>query len=336
MKLQKVTIKDVAQLSGFSISTVSHTINNTRFVEKKTKDKISKVIKDLHYKPNILARGLKGKGTKTIGLIISDIREDFFSKITKSIESNANKKGYNVILCDSEEDIDEEKFYIHILLRKGIDGLIFAPANKNEINKTLIFSHIPSVQIDRKLNNFNADFVGIDNSKSAEKATHHLFDQGYKNIGFIGYEKRVYTMEKRIEGYKKVILERGILEESRIKIISYSDSNIKDTIKEWLCKYKDIDAVICGVDNLCYETLAAIEEIGLEMPNDIGIISFDDTKWFRFVKSPITTIRQPTENMGRLAINILIDRIENNLQQEYKDNLLDTELVIRESCLKGT
>ena len=336
MKLQKVTIKDVARLSGFSISTVSHTINNTRFVEKKTKDKISKVIKDLHYKPNILARGLKGKGTKTIGLIISDIREDFFSKITKSIESNANKKGYNVILCDSEEDIDEEKFYIHILLRKGIDGLIFAPVNKNEINKTLVFSHIPSVQIDRKLNNFYADFVGIDNSKSAEKATHHLFDQGYKNIGFIGYEKRVYTMEKRIEGYKKVILERGILEESRIKIISYSDSNIKDTINEWLCKYKDIDAVICGVDNLCYETLAAIEEIGLEMPNDIGIISFDDTKWFRFVKSPITTIRQPTENMGRLAINILIDRIENNLQQEYKDNLLDTELVIRESCLKGT
>ncbi|MCK5568214.1 MAG: LacI family DNA-binding transcriptional regulator [Spirochaetes bacterium] len=336
MKLQKVTIKDVARLSGFSISTVSHTINNTRFVEKKTKDKISKVIKDLHYKPNILARGLKGKGTKTIGLIISDIREDFFSKITKSIESNANKKGYNVILCDSEEDIDEEKFYIHILLRKGIDGLIFAPVNKNEINKTLVFSHIPSVQIDRKLNNFNADFVGIDNSKSAEKATHHLFDQGYKNIGFIGYEKRVYTMEKRIEGYKKVILERGILEESRIKIISYSDSNIKDTINEWLCKYKDIDAVICGVDNLCYETLAAIEEIGLEMPNDMGIISFDDTKWFRFVKSPITTIRQPTENMGRLAINILIDRIENNLQQEYKDNLLDTELVIRESCLKGT
>ena len=336
MKLQKVTIKDVARLSGFSISTVSHTINNTRFVEKKTKDKISKVIKDLHYKPNILARGLKGKGTKTIGLIISDIREDFFSKITKSIESNANKKGYNVILCDSEEDIDEEKFYIHILLRKGIDGLIFAPVNKNEINKTLVFSHIPSVQIDRKLNNFNADFVGIDNSKSAEKATHHLFDQGYKNIGIIGYEKRVYTMEKRIEGYKKVILERGILEESRIKIISYSDSNIKDTINEWLCKYKDIDAVICGVDNLCYETLAAIEEIGLEMPNDIGIISFDDTKWFRFVKSPITTIRQPTENMGRLAINILIDRIENNLQQEYKDNLLDTELVIRGSCLKGT
>lgn len=336
MNLQKVTIKDVARLSGFSISTVSHTINNTRFVEKKTKDKIFKAIKELHYKPNILARGLKGKGTKTIGLIISDIREDFFSKITKSIESNANKKGYNVILCDSEEDIDKEKFYIHILLRKGIDGLIFAPVNKNEINKTLIFSHIPSVQIDRKLNNFNADFVGIDNSKSAEKATHHLFDQGYKNIGFIGYEKRVYTMEKRIEGYKKVILERGILEESRIKIISYSDSNIKDTIKEWLCKYKGIDAVICGVDNLCYETLAAIEEIGLEMPNDIGIISFDDTKWFRFVKSPITTIRQPTENMGRLAINILIDRIENNLQQEYKDNLLDTELVIRESCLKGT
>jgi len=335
MKRKKVTITDVARLAGFSASTVSHVINNTRFVEKKTKDKILAAIENLNYRPNILAQSLKGKGTKTLGLIISDIREGFFSEIIKSIEINANMCGYNVILCDSEESSEKEKFYIDVLLRKGVDGLIFAPVNTKIIFKDILSSMIPSVQIDRKLQHHKADFVGIDNIKSAEIATHYLYDQGYKNVGFVGYSENIYTMEKRIKGYKNAVLKRGDLKESSIKVLSHNGINMKDTIKEWLGGYGKIDAILCANDNICYEALSAIEETGLQIPHDIGIISFDDPKWFRFLKSPITAIRQPTWKMGELSVDLLIDRIKHESKNKFKDLLLDTELVIRKSCRRN-
>jgi len=334
MKIKKVTIKDVAQVSGFSVSTVSHVINNTRFVENKTKEKVVRAIEKLNYKPNIIARSLKGKGTKTVGLIISDIREGFFSEIIKSIELNAYKNGYNVILCDSEESIDEERFYIDVLLRKGIDGLIFAPVNTDSVFKDLTSSRIPTVQVDRKLKNHRLDFVGIDNVRSAESATRYLYDQGYENAGFVGYEKRIYTMETRIEGYRRAAMERSHSGGFEIKIIPYNERKVKNVIKEWIINSRSIDAVLCGNDNICYETLSAIEELGLKIPSDFGVISFDDTKWFRFLKSPITAIRQPTWEIGKLTIDLLIDRIENRVAGEFKDILLDTELVVRDSCMK--
>ena len=137
-RLRHTTMKDVAKKAGLSISTVSHVINKTRFVERKTADKILRAITDLDYKPNIMARSLRGKGTKTIGIIISDIRDSFFSDAVKAIESHANIKGYNVILCDAEGNIEKENSYIDILLRKGIDGLIFAPVDMNGPDKKFL------------------------------------------------------------------------------------------------------------------------------------------------------------------------------------------------------
>jgi len=334
MKKKKITIKDVANFAGFSASTVSHVINKTRFVEKETSDKILKAIKDLNYRPNILARSLKGKGTKTLGVIISDIREGFFSEIIKSVESNANKCGYSVMLCDSEESVENEKLYIDVLLSKGIDGLIFAPVNTEVVFNDILSNWIPSVQIDRRLHYHKADFVGIDNKKSAETAVRHFYNNGYKNIGFIGYKESVYTMEKRIEGYTNAVYEKKIQNELKIKIMSHNNVNITAKIQGWLNKCKDIDAVLCGNDNICYETLTAIQEIGLRIPEDIGIISFDDSKWFRILKCPVTAIRQPTLKMGEIAVDLLIDKIEKKSSKGFKDILLDPDLIVRQSSLK--
>ncbi|MEE9306884.1 MAG: LacI family DNA-binding transcriptional regulator, partial [Spirochaetia bacterium] len=190
---KKVTIKDVANRAGFSISTVSHVINETRFVEKSTKEKIQKAIEELNYRPNILARSLKGKGSKTIGVIISDLRQGFFAEVIKAIESRANQREFNVMLCDSEDDAEKEELDVDILLRKGIDGLIFAPVDTGQLFEELWLSELPCVQIDRKLQSAEADFVGIDNVRSAEQATLRLFDNGYDCVGFIGYGPEVYT-----------------------------------------------------------------------------------------------------------------------------------------------
>jgi len=332
MKSKKVTIKDVARLSGFSVSTVSHVINSTRFVEEKTKLKVMKAVEVLDYRPNYIARSLKGKGTNTIGFIISDIREGYFSEISKSIEFHAYKKGYTVMLCDSEESAEKEKHYIDVLIRKGIDGLIFAPVNSNSIFKDLTAYRIHTVQIDRRLKNFKSDFVGIDNFKSAREAVLYIYDQGYRTIGFIGYNERIFTMERRIAGYKSAVSLKSAV--PKVKSISYDESDVKEVIGEWIST-EGIDAVLCGNDNICFETLSAIEMLHKEIPLDMGVISFDDSKWFSLLKNPVTAIRQPTWEMGKTAVQLLIDRIERKGGDDLKEVLLDAELVKRESCLKA-
>jgi LacI family transcriptional regulator len=335
-KNKQTTIKDVAQRAEVSIATVSHVLNKTRHVEQQTEARVLKAIRDLKYKPNVLARSLKGKGTKTIGIIIADIRESFFANVVKAIESHLNKANFSLILCDSEDTVAEEKFYIEILLRKGIDGLIFAPVDAHESYTILQSSHIPIIQIDRKTYKSHADYIGIDNVKSAEMATQHLFDHGYKTVGFIGYNQTVYTMEKRLEGYKNVAATRGGFDDKLVKIVDYRDhaKNMKEDIKDWLHECRQIDAILCGVDNICYEALGAIAEAGLNVPDDIGIISFDDPKWFKYMRPPITAVRQPTEKIGHLAVESIMNRIHHKSKHDFTESLLDAELIIRESCGK--
>jgi LacI family transcriptional regulator len=328
---KSITMKDVAARAGVSVSTVSHVINETRFVERKTKYLIRKAIKELNYKPNIIARSLKGKGTETIGTVISDIRDTFFADAIKSIESSANRGGFNVILCDAEGNIKKENAYIDMLLRKGVDGLIIAPVDINGLGIEVHPKTIPVVQIDRKMNGFDADFIGIDNEKSAERAVAHLIDHGYKNIGYIGYENRFYTMQKRFEGYKRAIENEGHKVQSLITTRSHNGVVIKKEIKSWL-KNNVVDAVLCGNDDVCFETMAAVNELGLKIPDDLALLTFDDVKWFRFLNCPVTAIRQPSEEIGKLAVERLIRRISGKNNLNSRDFFLDTELIVRDSC----
>jgi len=246
---------------------------------------------------------------------------------------HAFKQGYNVILCDSEEATEEERFYIDVLLRKGIDGLILSPVNTDASFHELINNRIPVVQVDRMLSRFRSDFVGINNIKSAETATRYLQKQGYRHIAFIGFEDRIYTMEKRKEGYSKAMRERGF----RVRILTLScreyDMNI--SIKQWLMQNVEIDALLCGNDNICYGVLSAAQELNLRIPEELGVISFDDSKWFRFMECPITAISQPTGEIGRIAVELLRRRIEGIEDEGYEEVLLDAELKIRQSCRKS-
>ncbi len=329
--MKKNTIKDIALHANVSTATVSHVINNTRFVEKETKDRVLKAIEKLDYRPNILAQGLKGKGTKTIGIIIADIRESFFASIVKAVELCLRKEKFSLILCDSEDTVRQEKIHLDLLLQKGVEGVIFAPINMHETYSSLQTSHVPVVQIDRKTYGIKSDYIGIDNLQSARIATEHLCEHGYTRIGFIGYEATVYTMKKRMEGYEDALSQRNIFDEHRIKIVSYSDKAMKESIKDWILK-GNIDAVLCAVDEICFPTLEAIEELGLRIPDDIGLISFDDSKWLKYLKTPITVVRQPLEKMGRTAAETLITRIQHPSKSDYLNIQFETELIIRGSC----
>lgn len=327
---KKVTIRDVAEHAGFSVSTVSHVLNGTRFVERSTREKVLRAIENLRYRPNILAQGLKGKGSKTIGVIISDIRQGYFAEIIKSIESRANERGFNVMLCDSEDCAEKEEFYVDIMLRKGVDGLVVAPVDTGQTFEELRRSRTPCVQVDRKLGGFPADFVGIDNAGAAAEATSRLFEEGYRKVGFLGYHARVYTMAMRREGYRRVVEEIGA-EELSVEVPHLIHGAMSSTITEWLESHPQVDALVCGNDDICFEALSVLENQGVEVPEDMGIISFDDTRWFSLLKCPVTAIQQPTVMIGRTAVDLLLRRVS-GAKDGFHQELFDTELLVRSSC----
>ncbi|MDY0091327.1 MAG: LacI family DNA-binding transcriptional regulator [Candidatus Vecturithrix sp.] len=329
--MKKITIKDVASQANVSTATVSHVINKTRYVEKDTEARVVEAIRQLNYYPNILAQGLKGKGTKTIGIIIADIRESFFASLVKSIESYLRKKDFSLILCDSEDTVRQEKKHLNLLLQKGVEGVIFAPINIHETYSLLQTSHIPVVQVDRKTYGLKSDYIGIHNVQSAQRAVEHLCAHGYTRIGFIGYDATVYTMRKRMEGYKAALSQRNMFDEHFIKIVHYSDNSMQKSIKHWLLDGK-IDAIICAVDEICYAALGAIEELELHIPDDIGLISYDDSKWLKYLKTPITVIRQPVEKMGRAAAETIIQRIQHPTKSDFFNIRFETDLILRGSC----
>ena len=329
--MKKITIKDVAVLAEVSTATVSHVLNKTRHVEEETKARVLEAVRQLNYQPNILAQGLKGKGTKTIGIIIADIRESFFANIVKAVEIYLRKENFSLVLCDSEDIVRQEKTHLNLLLQKGIEGVIFAPINMHERYSSLQTSHIPVVQIDRKTYGMKSDYIGIDNMQSARIATDHLCEHGYTRIGFIGYDATVYTMKKRSEGYKAVLSERNMFDEHLSKVVNYSDKAMKESIKHWILK-NNVDAVLCAVDEICFSALEAIEELGLRIPDDIGLISFDDSKWLKYLKTPITVVRQPVEKMGRIAAETIIKRTQHPLKNDFLNIHFETDLIIRGSC----
>jgi len=327
---KKITIRDVSRECGYSTTTVSHVLNNTRNVAWETRKKVLEAVKKLNYRPNLIARSLKGKGSKTIGIIISDIREGFFAEITKTVEIEISKLGYNLILCDSEHNFKKEKFYFDILHQKGVDGIILAPVNifkpPFRVNPDLKMTQIPFVQIDRKLKNVNADFVGINNFLSSKRAVEYLYKCGYKSIGLITYPPWVYTMQQRIKGYVLAEKERGKYKKQKILVLNYDSAKNKEMINNWI-KSTKLDAIVCGNDEICLSVLSVIEKIGLNIPEEIGLLSFDDNKWFKFLQYPVVAIKQPTYAIAKIAVSLLIEHIENRKTVLPREIILPAELV---------
>jgi len=167
-----------------------------------------------------------------------------------------------------------------------------------------------------------------------KKAMNHLFAHGFMNVGFVSYQTNVYTMEQRLSGYKMATQLHNSSKKINVKFIQYNDSDNKEIIKSWLYQNKEIDSILCGNDNICYQVLRAVRELQYEIPKDMGVLSFDDSKWFKLVTPSITAIRQPTNQIGKLATELLIAEIQNKIKNysQKENHILNAELIIRKSC----
>lgn len=265
-----------------------------------------------------------------MGLIISDIREDFFARITKAIESAANKVGYAVILCDSEADADKERLYLDLLSEKGVEGIILAPVDSSSPPRRRKAHPLPIVQIDRRCAGAELDYVGIENAKMAAQAVHYLAAMGHRRIAYLGHELRISTMEERVRGYGEAMRELGLYDEALVSMSGPRGDSPSEAVVEWLSSGPRIDALLCANANICLGALGALSDLaaGAETPR-LDLATFDDLPCFRFMDNPVVSVRQPTEGLGLAALEALMARIKGEAVASPVEILLPAQLVPR-------
>ncbi|KRF42171.1 LacI family DNA-binding transcriptional regulator [Paenibacillus sp. Soil787] len=330
-------IKQVAEKAGVSIATVSHVINNTRFVSEETKIKVFHVMKELDYRPNSAARSLRSQKSNTIGLIVpvlpSDTSNFFFMMVAQGIQSTLKRHGYHLLLSNNTtEEIEDEKEQIKLFNSKLIDGLIIASiAEDVSYLNDIVASDYPIVFIDRKPSGFSGDYVLADGYGGSYEAVHTFIEKGHRRIGLITGGLGISTSNERLEGYKKALQDNGIPFDS--SLIKVSESNFEsgyESAKSLLSEHS-ISALFVANNVLTMGVMRYLQERQMKIPDELAVIGFDDYDWTQLTTPPLTVIRQPSFEIGEKAAEIMINRIEKT-DTNYKEYRLPTTLVMRGSC----
>jgi len=333
----KITLKDVAEKLNISVSTVSRVVNNKSYVRPETREKVKKALEEMNYSPNLVARSLKNKSTKTIGIIIPDISEVFFTYLIKGVDDILSRNGYTIILCDTGENPKKEELYLNLLMEKQIDGVILATVNVNRESKALdrLFNNnIPVIFVDNLPNiKRNYDSVIIDNSKASYIAVEHLISLGHRRIGVITGKLEETTGYERLMGYRKALMVNGIkIDENLIKIGDFKEQSGYENMKSLLEVEDKITAVYVASSKMTYGAVKAIRDAGLRIPEDIAVVGFDIHDNSGLISPAITTILQHEESIGKVSAELLLKRLQDEGEKLYQKIVLEPSLEIRESC----
>lgn len=326
------TITDVAKMAGVSITTVSHVINKTRFVSEELVERVNAAIDGLNYQPSALARSLRTKTSGTIGIVIPDNTNPFFAEVVRGIEDFYFEHGYSVFLCNSDGDSDKEYHHLKLLREKNVDGLILVSAGDDRDSQELLEEGtIPSVIIDREVNNLHTDSVLIDNFRGGYEATLHLIELGHKRIGCITGPSQVTPSGQRLKGYVKALGDNGIsFDENLIVTGDFKSQSGNKGLKQLMQNRPSPTAIFACNDLMAIGALAASREIGLEIPEQLSLIGFDDITLASMVVPKLTTVAQPKRDLGETGAKLLFQQITKDKKQEAVV-LLQPNLVIRDS-----
>lgn len=328
------TARDVAKRADVSTSTVSHVLNGTRLVSDDLRQRVMAATHDLGYEPNAVARSLKTQRSDTVGLIISDLANPFFTAVVRGVEDTAKLRGYALILCNSNEDPDREEDYIGVLLSRQVDGLILAPVGEgHEHLARLQRRRFPLVLIDRDLPDFEVSTVTLDNERAAYQAVHHLVQLGHTRIGMISGRRGISTTRDRIAGYRRALEEAGLAYDDRLIAPGGSTTEGGATAAATLLGLPQPPSAMFAANNLMIiGALSAIEQVGLSVPADIALVGFDDSPWSNVFRPRLTTVAQPTYELGRTAAELLFETMGAVEPKPRRRVLLRGELIVRESC----
>lgn len=333
---QKVTIKTIAKELGVSTSTVSKALRDSHEISSETKEKIKAYADFYNYKPNNLALQLRNQKTKVIGVILPEIVHHFFSTVINGIERGAREKGYQVIVCFSNETYQSEVDNLKVLSNGSVDGLVVSIAKETLQNKDfahfydLVNEEIPLVMIDRVIDSIPCDKVIVDDIGAGYKATQHLLERGRKKIAFIGTPDHVNVGALRKEGYQRALKENRISVSKDLMIEINEQNEIKSQIQSVM--QKDIDAIFAVNEIYAAHAIQLAKEQGVKVPSDLAIVGFTDGLISEFSSPSISAMVQHGYTMGKQAVEMLIERIENegdSLPPRVK--VISSNLHVRES-----
>jgi DNA-binding LacI/PurR family transcriptional regulator len=332
------TLKEVAKFADVSITTVSRVMNDASKVNPDTRERVQKAMRKLGYQPSRVAQRLrttKGR-SKMLGLIIPDIQNQFYSNIVRGIEDVAYAKDYAVILCNSDENPNKERFYLEVLQSESVDGVILPPIHQHsKVVEGLIESGVPIVCVDRKLVRENVDTVVINNEKGGYMAVKHLIDLGHRRIAILSSSPQFSSFEERQKGYEKALTDHGI--EIDLAYIKEGDPRSSETArvltKELIALETPPTAIFATNNLMTLGVIEAINEKKMKIPADISVIGFDDMPWAKAITPPLTVIKQPGYEMGRRAAELMFQRVEDP-KREPVQIMMEPSMIVRKSTGK--
>ena len=333
-----VTIKEVAKKANVSITTVSRVFNGNDGVSPKTRKRVLKVIEELGYSPSAMASGLKTNLSKCIGIAVPDALGDFYGEIIDGIESVTAKKGYNVIISLNHRIIKEELVGVDFFKAKKVDGAILVTTSgDDDYVHSLIEGGYNIVLLDRDPHKLNVDTVKIDNFGGGYMATEHLLNLGHSSILIIQGVPFIDSSKERFNGYKRALKNKGIkINNQFILNGNFTVNSGYSSVKKYLDDYGlDFSAIFATNDQMAIGAIKALNDKGISVPEEVSIVGFDDSYISPYIIPPLTTIKQRREEMGKVAAELLLDRIisDNKKRITPRQIIIPVELIKRESAI---
>lgn len=343
MKFKAVTIKDIAKALGISVSSVSRALRDSYEISEPTKNKVKEYAEKHNYRPNPIALSLKERKTRSIGVVLPEIANTFFSQVIDGIESVAYKKSYNVIITQSKESAERENMILSYLSSRSVDGLIVsvsANTTNSHIFRELQEDGISIVFVDRILDDIQTHSVIVNNFEAAYNATRHLIDNGYKQIAAISNSKNLSISQERIKGYEKALADNRLSISSHF--VKYCDhgglivDEVKSAIEILLSTSKKPDALLLLSDRLTTESFKLIQSKGIKIPSKIGLIGFNNSSFTEMLTPSLSIIQQPAFEMGETAAIRLLELIESKRPvTKFEKTTLRPKIIVRQSSQKN-
>ena len=330
-----VTIRDVAKAAGASVATISAMLNNSDYVSAEMRARIAGAIEELGYRPNDLARGLRLQKTHSIAIVVPDLSNNFYIELVRGAKDYAASANYTVLIGDSRENWEEERNYLDSFHRRRVDGVLRVPSIGAPGGKLKsVLGNLPVVYADRYPLSRDpyVGRVGVDNTKAADSATRYLLSLGHRQIGIIAGDTSSGTSVDRLQGFLGAIRSAGIRQDRAMIHNGHNDMESGHFhAMQLLTAVRRPTAIFCTNNMMVLGALAAIQEIGLQCPEEISLLGFDDFYWATLLRPRLTVVRQPARELGMIAARMLIDHIEGR-PSIPSPTLLSTQLMVRDSC----
>ena len=326
------TVHDVAKRAGVAPITVSRVINNSGYISESTRNRVEAVIKEIGYVPNTLARGLRSKRTNTMALIVTDITNPYFTLMARGVEDVAGDSNYTVIYCNTDESETKEEKYANILAQRQVDGVLLVPAGGND--RTIKFfgsNGISVVVLDRRIPGVETDFVCSDSVDGAKLLVKLLIRLGHKRIAIITGTKSVSTSVDRVTGYKQALKEAGLSDNELVYYGEFNQQSGYDLTKQAMMQSPKPTAIFGANNFILIGIIKALHDLKFNVPEDVSVVGFDDLPESMLVTPFLTVATQPAYEMGRLATELLLNRISGGLSDECQELILPTEIIERKS-----